>query len=77
MLRERLTRCRQSEGAARLEAEKARDTVRSALSSRGRLASRIVAAADQKVTAAFMEIARDTDVVKWARREDDDGRYWQ
>ncbi len=77
MLRERLDACRRSEEDTRVQAAMdravAKERVSSALSSRGRLASRIVAAAEKggyHRCPAIM-IANESDVRDWARRDAD------
>lgn len=73
MLREELARCRASESRARSEAAQAREAVASALHSRGVLASRLVDTADRsrRHPCPMLEVARDPQVLKWARREDE------
>jgi uncharacterized Zn finger protein (UPF0148 family) len=68
MLRERLTRCRTSEERARGALEGARDRVASALDSRGRLASRLVEAAEanRRHDCPAQKLARDPQVIEWA-----------
>jgi hypothetical protein len=87
MLWERMIACRASEAqarsatsAAQASAATAHDAMVAALRSRGRLAERIVEAADESPS-AFMALARDPDVVKWARRAqmheaDEDPDLW-
>ena len=79
MLREWLRRCRESESSAQAETARARDeassareATASALRSRGMLAARVVEAADSGDRNAWLEIARDPDVRKWAREQDQD-----
>ena len=73
MLRERLERCRASESQAQAEATEARERVAAALGSRGRLAARVVRAAEEAGARAgvIREIASDPQVIQWARREDE------
>ena len=73
MLWERLEACRASESETRSKAAKARAATAAALQSRGRLAARLVDAADRSGNhrCPAQEIARDPDVVRWARREDE------
>jgi hypothetical protein len=75
MLRERLEACRASESETRSKEAKARAATAAALQSRGWLAARLVNAADKSGNhrCPAQEIARDPDVVRWARREDGDG----
>jgi hypothetical protein len=76
MLRDRMTACRASEAKARsatsvaqASAERAHEAMVAALRSRGRLAKRIIDAADEGPN-AVKALARDPDVVRWARREE-------
>ncbi|MGH3194521.1 MAG: hypothetical protein ACRDNT_01020 [Streptosporangiaceae bacterium] len=75
MLRERLEACRASESQTQLKAARDRAATAAALQSRGRLASRLVDAVGKSGNhrCPAQEIARDPDVVQWARREDRDG----
>ena len=72
MLRERLAACRASESQAQSEAARARDAVKAALLSRGRLAARLVEAAGKSGNhrCPAQEIAYDQ-VARWAQGEDE------
>lgn len=80
MLRQRMDACRASEAEARrqmatakADSRDARERTAFALASRGRLAARVVeAATDSRVIAA---IARDPNVVKWARQASQPAPY--
>jgi len=76
MLRERLAACRRSEEHTRVQAQidaaAAKERIAAALASRGRLASRIVAAAEKSPyvhRCPAITIANDSDVREWARRD--------
>jgi hypothetical protein len=80
MLRKWLEGCRASEAAARKQAatakaaaEVARQLTADALASRGRLAARIIAAADSGRQSGVAALAHDADVIKWARRAEQPG----
>jgi hypothetical protein len=78
MLRQWLDACRASESQAKAEIAQARDAVAAALRSRSGLAARLVDAADRSGThrCPMQELANDRQVIRWARREDeDDVRY--
>jgi len=77
MLRERMDACRKSEAKAQsaaLQADKraseTHEQTKAALSSRGRLAARIVDAAAESPAhrCSILELASDPDVIRWARR---------
>ena len=77
MLRERLDACRASEAkatrrasAAEAMVSDARQATAAALASRGRLAARIVDAAAESPShrCAATQLARDPDVIRWARQ---------
>jgi hypothetical protein len=72
MLREWLARCHASESQAQAGAKQAREAVASALRSRGQLAARLVEAAGERGNhrCPAKEIARDPEVIRWARRQD-------
>lgn len=77
MLRKRLEACRASESQAQADAAKARKARTVAFRSRGWLASRLVQAADRNGNhhCAVQAIAREPDVDRWARWEDEDDRW--
>jgi hypothetical protein len=78
MLRQWLEACRASEKQAQSEVAQARDTARAALQSRSRLAARLVDAADRSGShpCEMQEIAHEPQVLKWARREDEDSAWY-
>jgi hypothetical protein len=70
-LRERLDRCRTSEATARRELLEARETVRSALSSRGRLAEDLIAAAARCRNTCTVPRYITPEIQRWAQRSRD------
>jgi hypothetical protein len=72
LLRDRLTRCYKASVEAEAEARRAKEAMRSALASRGRLAIRLDdagSAMDHRRLAALTAIARDSNVREWAKKQ--------
>jgi len=72
LLRDRLTRCYKASVEAEAEAQRAKEAMKSALATRGRLAIRLDDAgssSDHRRLAALTAIAKDSNVREWAKKQ--------